>query len=82
MAALLPGSSGSATRHAKLWLRPGVATLTLILAMSGITTHAATPRYDYEGRYFAGRGDIEYLELLNTARRMFEPDPEFQTLAH
>lgn len=34
----------------------------------------------FEGRYFRGRGDAEYLELLNIARRMFDPDPEFQNM--
>lgn len=33
-----------------------------------------------EGRYFAGEGDVEYLAYLNIARRMFEPDPEFQNM--
>lgn len=35
----------------------------------------------FEGRHYRGRGDVEYLRLLETARRMFEPDPEFQNLA-
>jgi hypothetical protein len=35
----------------------------------------------FEGRHYRGRGDIEYLQLLDIARRMFEPDPEFQNLA-
>ncbi len=35
----------------------------------------------FEGRYFAGEGDIEYLELLDISRRMFAPDPEFQNMA-
>ncbi len=35
----------------------------------------------YRGRHFAGTGDVEYLELLETARRMFRPDPEFQSLS-
>lgn len=34
----------------------------------------------FEGRYFRGSGDVEFLELLDIARRMFEPDPEFQNL--
>lgn len=33
------------------------------------------------GQYYAGEGDIEYLQLLDIARRMFAPDPEFQNLA-
>ena len=35
----------------------------------------------FEGKYFRGRGDVEYLRLLDMARRMFEPDPEFQNLS-
>ena len=35
----------------------------------------------FEGKHYRGRGDAEYLELLDTARRMFQPDPEFQNLS-
>ncbi len=35
----------------------------------------------FEGNYFRGTGDAEYLRLLDTARRMFAPDAEFQNLA-
>ncbi|MBN1807303.1 MAG: hypothetical protein JW837_18805 [Sedimentisphaerales bacterium] len=35
----------------------------------------------FNGRHFEGEGDIEYLQLLDTARRMFEPDPEYQNLS-
>lgn len=34
----------------------------------------------FNGQYFSGRGDVDYLQLLDIARRMFEPDPEFQNL--
>lgn len=34
----------------------------------------------FDGQYFSGRGDVEYLRLLDIARRMFDPDPEFQNL--
>lgn len=34
----------------------------------------------FEGRFFRGKGDVEYLELLDTARRMFAPDPEYQNI--
>ncbi|MFC1604493.1 LamG-like jellyroll fold domain-containing protein [Planctomycetota bacterium] len=34
----------------------------------------------FKGHYFQGQGDFEYLQLLDVARRMFEPDPEFQNL--
>lgn len=31
----------------------------------------------FRGRHYEGRGDVEYLELLDHSRRMFEADPEF-----
>ncbi len=36
---------------------------------------------EFNGKHYRGRGDVEYLRLLETARRMFEPDPELQNLA-
>lgn len=41
----------------------------------------AAARAWFEGKHYRGRGDVEYLRLLETARRMFEPDPKFQNLA-
>jgi hypothetical protein len=35
----------------------------------------------FDGRHYRGRGDVEYLRLLETARRMFEPDPELQNMS-
>ncbi len=35
----------------------------------------------FEGAFFRGTGDVEYLRLLDTARRMFAPDPEFENLS-
>lgn len=34
----------------------------------------------YEGRFIRGKGDVAYLKLLDTARRMFAPDPELPNL--
>lgn len=34
----------------------------------------------FEGRFFSGAGDVEYLQLLDISRRMFAPDPEFQNI--
>ncbi|MCP4641789.1 MAG: LamG domain-containing protein [bacterium] len=34
----------------------------------------------FTGEYFSGEGDAEYVRLLDTARRMFDPDPEYQNL--
>ncbi len=35
----------------------------------------------YKGRYFAGAGDTQYLELLDMCARVFWPDPEYQNLS-
>jgi hypothetical protein len=42
---------------------------------------AAASEPQFNGKHYRGRGDVEYLRLLDTARRMFEPDPELQNLA-
>jgi hypothetical protein len=39
------------------------------------------PAQEFEGKFIRGQGDAEYLRLLDTARRMFAPDPEFQNLS-
>ena len=35
----------------------------------------------FEGKFYRGEGDAEYLRLLDCSRRMFDPDPEFQNVA-
>ncbi|MBN2329137.1 MAG: hypothetical protein JXR73_18505 [Candidatus Omnitrophica bacterium] len=35
----------------------------------------------FDGVYYSGNGDVEYLELLDVSRRMFAPDPEFQNMS-
>jgi len=35
----------------------------------------------FEGRFYRGEGDAEYLRLLDISRRMFDADPEFQNVA-
>ena len=53
-----------------------------LAAMSGRQSLAAgTNDLRFEGKHYRGRGDVEYLRLLETARRMFEPDPELQNLS-
>ena len=34
----------------------------------------------FEGKFYSGEGDAEYLQHLDIARRMFAPDPEFQNM--
>src|SRR5688572_19842453 len=35
----------------------------------------------FTGQHFAGDGDVAYLEMLETSRRMFQPDPRWQNLS-
>src|SRR5512137_1545079 len=41
---------------------------------------AAPEPSSFEGRYYRGEGDSRYLELLDISRRMFDADPELQSL--
>jgi len=59
-------------------------TLSLALAVAFLptrTTAVGSVSSRFEGRHYRGAGDLEYLRLLETARRMFEPDAERQNLA-
>jgi hypothetical protein len=35
----------------------------------------------FDGQYYCGRGDVEYLRLLDISRRMFAPDAEYQNIS-
>lgn len=50
-----------------------------ILGLFPLDVSAAAGRF--EGQHYRGVGDTEYLQLLDTARRMFEPDARLQNLA-
>jgi hypothetical protein len=41
---------------------------------------AASGQGEFEGKFYRGVGDTEYLRLLDVARRMFSPDLVFQNL--
>jgi hypothetical protein len=56
------------------WL--GLLILIALLRASLLAAEEPT----FEGKFFRGEGDVEYVRLLDTARRMFAPDPEFQNL--
>ncbi len=60
-----------------------LAALALSLAfplLAGGTVFAAG-KPEFQGKFFRGSGDLEYLRLLDQARRMFAPDPEFENLS-
>ncbi len=52
----------------------------LLLTVAGLVALMPQSAFSerFEGKYFAGEGDSAYLQLLDTARRMFDVDPEFQ----
>jgi alpha-L-fucosidase len=70
------------TKHSTTGLNQTTRLLGLLLLIalvpSPLLAEKAAP---FEGRFYRGAGDTEYLQLLDTARRMFAPDPEFQNLA-
>jgi hypothetical protein len=55
------------------------AAAALILAASG--AKADPPADEFTGAHYRGAGDTAYVGLLDTARRMFDPDPELQSLS-
>jgi hypothetical protein len=52
-----------------------------LFLLSGAFAPGCAQAQSFDGQYFSGQGDMEYLELLDIARRMFEPDPEFQNMS-
>ena len=62
----------------KCW---GFTTFIVGMILTGCWTAAGADAGWFEGKHYRGRGDVEYLQLLDTARRMFEPDPEFQNVS-
>ncbi len=53
----------------------------LCAILFSVSLWAAPASTTFEGKYYRGAGDVEYLRLLEVARRMFEPDPELQNLS-
>ncbi len=68
---------GESTRKGVL----NLAVLVSFLLAQAFPSIRAAEATRFDGNYFSGSGDKEYLELLDTARRMFAPDPEFQNVA-
>lgn len=51
----------------------------LMGAAGAFCATAASPQFN--GKYFAGDGDTDYVQLLETAARMYYPDPEIQNIS-
>jgi hypothetical protein len=62
----------------KTTLGAACAALILFASLAVLPANAAAP---FNGRFFAGEGDVEYLELLDNARRMYDADSEFENMA-
>ena len=76
-------ANGKATHCRPAWRLVQIVVLPLLaLAVSkGELCAKPADAARFEGKHYRGRGDKEYLQLLETARRMFEPDPELQNLS-
>jgi hypothetical protein len=57
------------------------ATTAVFLLFVSLAVRPLTAAAPFNGRFFTGEGDLEYLQLLDIARRMYDTDPEFQNLA-
>ena len=55
--------------------------LAAFLAVAGGSVMAAERSGEFRGAFYAGRGDAGFIELLDTARRMFSPDPVYQNMS-
>ncbi|MCC6819668.1 MAG: hypothetical protein IT579_02975 [Verrucomicrobia subdivision 3 bacterium] len=73
------GFGRSAIRVPFLLQRLAALTVALLTLLPRVTGAASSTRFD--GPHYRGVGDTEYLQLLETARRMFEPDARLQNLA-
>lgn len=62
-------------------LPAGVAAILLLIAATFFSPARARAVDTFEGKFYSGQGDVEYLRLLDVSRRMFSPDPEFQNVA-
>ncbi|MHB1034541.1 MAG: hypothetical protein ACYC35_23885 [Pirellulales bacterium] len=61
-----------------------VRCITVSIALAGLVlllAPAVVAAERFDGQFYRGEGDAEYLQLLDISRRMFEPDPEFQNMA-
>ena len=56
-------------------------TLLVLLSMGLAPALSSLAQPSFHGTHYDGRGDVHYLQLLEIARRMFQPGAEYQNLA-
>jgi len=52
----------------------------IIIMIGGTAVNEPTITERFDGENFSGKGNLEYLQMLDIAKRMFNPDPEFQNM--
>src|SRR5208282_681151 len=52
-----------------------------VLLLASLAVRPVNGAASFDGRFFSGEGDVEYLQLLDNARRMYDADPEFENMA-
>ena len=55
--------------------------LKLVMSLTVLGCIAVAGAETFDGRYYAGEGDADYVRLLDISARMFQPDPEFQNIS-
>lgn len=55
-------------------------TFSVLALLAAVLPAGASPP-QFEGKHFRGSGDLPYLQLLETSRGMFDPNPQLQYLA-
>ena len=58
-----------------------IVAVSCLLVVGGLFMSSAKAADRFDGKYFRGEGDVEYLQLLDTAYRMFCPDLELQNIS-
>jgi len=53
----------------------------IVAVLGGLLMTSAGAAERFDGKYYRGEGDVEYVQLLDTAYRMFYPDPELQNIS-
>lgn len=53
----------------------------MLAGFTGSALGATGEETQFTGQFYRGSGDVEYVRLLDVARRMFAPDPEFQNVS-
>ena len=51
------------------------------LLLGAFVLTSSAKEQSFEGQYYCGRGDVEYLRLLDVSRRMFAPDAQHQNVS-